>query len=291
MRVILKLLALSVLVIALISFRNFEIKDNDQVRNLKVHKVKFFDKQTFYSGVARAEKENRKIDYKIKGGIVPHHLFPGFIITDFFRTLSFQKPKTIILVGPNHYEKGNFNALTSLYGWQTPFGAVEPNTEIINNLAGSGLVKVNEDVLPKDHSVAGIMPFIKFYLPDTRVAPIILSGTMTQEETELLSDKLKNFINEDTIIIASVDFSHYLNNKQAEENDKITLNVIKNFDYKQLFKMNNDYVDSPPSIATLMFVMQKLGKTNLEVFYNTNSGQLQNNNFIETTSYFSIAFY
>jgi len=255
------------------------------------HPNLFFDEKTFNEGVTQTKKDNHLSNYHISGGIVPHHLFPGFILTDFFNRLTPQKPKTIILIGPNHYEKGNYKVLTSLYSWDTPFGKVDPDDLVINELVKKDVIRVDEDVLPNDHAVAGMMPFIKYYLPNTKVVPILISGHTTQEEVEALASNLRGFIGEDVVLVAPVDFSHYLTNEQAKEKDKLTLEVLKNYDYRQLFTLNNDYVDSPPSIAALLMVMQKLGTTKMDLLYNTNSGELQKDNYIETTSYFSIAYY
>lgn len=254
------------------------------------HSLIFFDEKSFNLAVAK-EENSLPFNYPVSGGIIPHHLFPSFIIANFFSRLAHQAPKTIILVGPNHFERGQFKVLTSLFAWQTPFGQVEPNKTIVDDLLRKELAKVDEEVLPNDHSLAAIMPFIKYYMPNSTVVPLLLSGTLTQDEAEILSGELKNFIDKNVVVVTPVDFSHYLNNKQAQEKDKLTLEIIKNFDYRQLFTLNNDYLDSPPSIATLLFIMQKLKTTELELLYHTNSGEIQNNDSIQTTSYFSIAFH
>lgn len=255
------------------------------------HPNLFFDEKTFNEGVMQTAKANRLSNYHISGGVIPHHLFPGFILTDFFNRLTIQKPKTIILIGPNHYEKGSFKVLTSLYSWDTPFGKVEPEESIINKFVDGDIVRADEEVLPNDHAVAGMMPFIRYYLPNTRVVPILISGFATQKEVEILAGNLKNVINKDTVLVAPVDFSHYLTSEQAKQKDKLTLEILKSYDYRQLFTLNNDYIDSPPAVATLLMVMQMLGTTKMDLLYHTNSGEIQRDNYIETTSYFSIAYH
>ena len=273
------------------SSANIHLGIYNQTPSRQAHPNLFFDEKTFYEGVSQTKRNNRLSNYHISGGIIPHHLLPGFILTDFFNRLSMQKPKTIILVGPNHYEKGKYKILTSLYGWVTPFGIVNPNDTIINDLLAKRTMQIDEEVLPNDHSVAGMMPFIKYYLPDTTVVPILISNHTTYEEVKLLAENLKNYMNKETVLVAPVDFSHYLRNKEAQEKDNITLEVLKNYDYRQLFALNNNYIDSPPSIAVLLMVMQKLGTTQMDVLYHTNSGELQKDDYIETTSYFSITYH
>lgn len=270
---------------------NPPIKTEQKNSFLPTHPLVFFDKDTFYAGIEHSKKESKTFANQISGGIIPHHLFPGFIITDFFSRLSNQSPTTIILIGPNHYERGDYNVLSSLYGWETPFGIVEPNKQIIQELATNKLIKIDETNFPKDHAVAGIMPFVKHHLPNTKVVPLLLSGFMTKEDITVLSHRLKNYVGKDTVIAAAVDFSHYLTNPQAQEKDKTTFELMKSFNYDQLLSLNNDYLDSPPSIATLLMTMQDLNTTDMELLYHTNSGEMQKNDSIETTSYFSIAYY
>lgn len=255
-----------------------------------IHNVKFYDGKTFLQGIESA-KGITKQNYHIRGGIIPHHLFPGFIIADFYKRLSFQSPKTIVLIGPNHYEKGNSKALTSLYSWETPYGTLNPDTDIINSLIGKSLLRVDEEVLPEDHAVSGSLPFIKYYMPDVKVVPILLKGGFSEKESELLASSIAELLNEDTAVVAPVDFSHYLISASAKEKDETTLKIMKDFDYPKLYLLNNDYLDSPPSIGVLLKIMQKLGSTNSEILFHTNSGELQKNSSIETTSYFSIAYH
>jgi AmmeMemoRadiSam system protein B len=257
-----------------------------------IHPLVFFDKETFYAGVEWAGIKDEGFKNHASGGIIPHHLFPGFIIADFFSRLAKQHPKTIIVIGPDHFERGNYQAVSSLYGWETPFGVVEPETAVTGELVKNRLVKIDEDVLAGDHSAAGIMPFIKYYIPDAKVVPILISGFTTEAEARLLADGLKDYLrDEETVMVAAVDFSHYLTSSQAQEKDKITLAAMKNFAYKQLFSLNNDYLDSPAAVATLLMTMRAVGATEMELLYHTNSGELLRNGSIETTSYFSMAYH
>lgn len=280
-----------ILLIGLLYILPLRQKEPDNNTENKFHPLLFYDHDLFFKGVDTSKNFQIDFSYKIAGGIVPHHLFPSYIITDFFSLLSKQEIETIILMGPNHYEKGGFPALSSYYKWQTPYGFVEPGDELIGDLEKNNLVKIDSNVLTHDHSIAGMMPFIKFYLPDVKVVPILLSGFMDLGQINSLSNKLKNYIDEKTVVISAVDFSHYLKSAKAQEKDKITLNLIKANDYKSLLKLNNEYLDSAPSIVALLMIMKSNNSDRFFVIHNTNSGILQNNNEIETTSYISAVFY
>lgn len=256
------------------------------------HKLKFYEDKLFLEGIAFSKEKNIPVGNYIYGGVIPHHLLPGFIIADFFASLSRQKVRTILLIGPNHPDLGSSRILTSLQGWETPFGVVEPNREIISRLIESKVTQVDEEVLENEHSVAGMMPFISYYLPKTTVVPIILKSSTNFEEVKTLAGQLRNYLEKrEAILVAPVDFSHYLTSREADEKDRETLSLIEGFDQAKLLTLGSDHLDSPASITAIMLSLKGLGKNKMDVIYHTNSGKIQKDALEKTTSYFSMVFY
>jgi len=265
----------------------------------QTHTKLFFEEKLFYQGVNQAKfelKSTVNIESKpIKGGIVPHHLFPSFILSDFFQRLQIQNQtnpiKQVVVIGPNHSENGNNWALSSLYSWSTPFGELRPNPSNIEILKSKQLIQIDEKVLSLEHSIGGLAPYLKYYLPQAQITPIILKHKINPIQLEKLSQTIADMSQDsDTIVIASVDFSHYLPADQAKVRDTKTLEILKNYDFNQLLKLNDDYLDSPATIATLLKTMQKLKTTDPTLLYHTNSGILENDFSGQTTSYISIVF-
>jgi MEMO1 family protein len=229
----------------------------------------------------------------IKGGIIPHDPLAGSLMADFFNRLSSHCPSTLIIVGPNHYERGNFKVLTSFYNWQMPGDELmKPNKQIINSLINNDLAALDDEAVAKDHAITGPLPFAGYYCPNSLVVPLILSGSMNKEDVARLAHHLYLTLeaNPEAVLIASVDFSHYLDSQEAREKDKESLEIMQTFDYQRLFLLGNDHLDSPPAIATLLMAMESLKTINSQVWHNTDSGQMKNNNFTETTSYFVISY-
>lgn len=251
----------------------------------------FFEKDHFYEGVLYAKEHVRTNESRIVGGIVPHHLLPSFIIADFFSRITIQKPSTIIVIGPNHYEAGEHQVLSSDFDWQTPFGVVSPHYGIIEELKERKLLDIDNKVATNEHSVAGMMPYIKYYLPDAIVVPLMIKRSLSMEEINTLATELSKYSEKGAVVVASVDFSHYLNANEAEQKDSVTLQAMRDFDYRRLLTLSNDYLDSPPSIAVLLSTMQKRGISTSELAHHTNSGILQHDPFQETTSYISLVFH
>jgi AmmeMemoRadiSam system protein B len=256
-----------------------------------IHPLIYYEPESFWKGVSEAENHNTDLPKGALGGIMPHHLLPASLLSDFFKRWQNNPPETIILIGPNHKERGYYKTLTSLEVWQTPFGVVYPNADIAQLLVDKQLAYVNEPVVEDEHSVAGMMPYIKYYLPNTNVVPLVLRSNFTMEELDQLAAAIKPYVSEKIVVMAPVDFSHYLTSEKAAAHDKITLEAMQNFDYKRILNFSNDNTDSPSSIVLFEKIMNLVGKKNLKLLYNTNSGVIDNNPFEKTTSYFTAIFY
>jgi len=240
--------------------------------------------------VLSASKEQSKLEGTILGGVVPHHLVAGSLITDLLAALVPQKPEVIILVGPNHHNLGG-RMITGFSAWQTPEGLVEVEEKIVQALLRESIVGQEEQVLSQEHSIGSLVPLIKHYLPQTQIVPLILHHDVTLEEVDKLLAVLEPWLEDGKVVfLASVDFSHYLTREQAEEKDRFTLKVMKNFAYPTLFHLDNDYLDSPASLALVFRYAERKGLHEFQVLANTNSGRILQNDFIETTSYFSLVF-
>ncbi len=272
-----------------------------------VHPDTFYDRDLFFRGVTPTERDGllASIDGtksdgtgevaaplgRIKGAVVPHHYVGSRYIADMFARIAPQHPKTVLLIGPNHYERGDYAALTSEYAWRTEFGTVQPNRAVLAALVKSGAAHVDEDAVSGDHSVGGLMPFVKRFLPEATVVPVIIKRRPTQDELDALVAALADAAADpDTVVIASVDFSHYLTAAQADANDVETLDAMRHADVRRLLGFDNGHMDSPPSIVTLFATMQRLGLADFTLIAHENSGRILHDELGSTTSYFTLLF-
>lgn len=253
------------------------------------HASIFISKNDFYDLLAKRESSNSQVEGRVVSGIVPHHLLASNMIIDFFNVLAKQKPSLVILIGPNHYQKGN-RISSSLYDWQTPAGVVQVNQDICQDLISQGIVAKDEPLLAEEHSVGALMPFIKYFIPEAKVVPIIIQHGATLQEVDELLDAIAPYLDEDAVLLASVDFSHYLTRSEAQLKDQITLQAMEKFDYTALFKMGDDHLDSPASLACSFRWAERRGIKKFHLLDNTNSGIIMRNEVMETTSYFTLVF-
>lgn len=251
------------------------------------HPSTFVSAQDLQSYRAEQNKEEL-VQGKIVAGVTPHHLVAGKLIADFFSTLAAQNPPTLILVGPNHSNRGG-KAITGLYAWQTPEGLAPTDQAIVRELVNAGLAVLDEETLAQEHSIGTLVPFAYHYLPESKIVPLVLHHDVSLQEVDNLLQGLQPFLEKGAVLVASVDFSHYLKRREAEAKDMTTLRLMKEFDYTALNRLDSNYLDSPASLFMALRAGELFGIKGFTVLKHSNSGLILQNDTIETTSYFTLA--
>jgi AmmeMemoRadiSam system protein B len=228
----------------------------------------------------------------IKGAIVPHHDLADDLIAQIFQKISSNQKeiKKVVIIGPNHPDAGIDEAISGYLSWNFLGNRVNTDQVSVDSLFKNNLVKINNDILAKEHSVFTIVPFVHYYFPEATVVPVILSSKHDIKKSEKLALGLKNQVDDHTVVLASVDFSHYLPSYITPQKDVVTKQALENFDYETISKLNNDYLDSPPSIIALLKTMENLPATHMAMVSNTNSGVLLHQEVQSSTSYFTYIF-
>ena len=211
------------------------------------------------------------------GAILPHHLLAKDFIDDFFSKLN-HPPQKIYIVGPNHSEIGNSLIITNT------------NSES-NDLTSLKTVQVNDQIISQEHSVKVFQDILIGIYPKTLVIPIIISSNLSFSDIEQLSDYLAKNTTDNTLIICSTDFSHYRSLSEANAFDEITIDMIVQKKYSEIFKLDNNYIDSGKSLLVLLKTLDKTGKNKLTIINHNNSAIINNDlHSPSTTSYFEVVF-
>jgi MEMO1 family protein len=119
--------------------------------------------------------------------------------------------------------------------------------------------------------------------------PVAVSSYANQKDAEKLSGWLMKVVNNNSLVIFSLDFSHYLKKEDADLKDEITKQLIIKKDIGKIMELNNDNVDCPPVLAMSLLYAQKAGLST-EFLRHENSFNFSNDKTISTTSYFTIKF-
>lgn len=220
----------------------------------------------------------------IKGGIIPHHLLAGNYIASFLATLEKQKPSVVVLIGPNHFSEGRGQVISSVWDWQTPYGVLKTNEELLNKLHDEKFITFENNVFKTEHSINGPIALIKKILPKTTIIPLILKNNLSNKELDNLSIKLKEILPADAVIISSIDFSHYQTLNAANLHDEFSESVIASFDYTRLKTLE---IDSVPSLYVLLKLMDSYGTKKIVQAWHSNSAEITGQpDLAQSTSYY-----
>ena len=215
-------------------------------------------------------------------GTISHHLFIRNLIAAYFTALARHvHPRTIVLIGPNHHARGESPIALSALRWRTPFGFVEPDREIIRELALTGLASVEEEPFVNEHSIGALVPFIRRSFPGSMIVPVIYKKIADRDACARLGRALAD-LPAGTLVLASLDFSHYKTSAEAEREDAATLGVLTSLADNRI---DEAFVDSRPALLTFISYCRAEGARRVEVVQHTNSGILSHNPLVPCTSY------
>jgi hypothetical protein len=254
------------------------------VRAEPAHPATFFDAAAFTRALARAAPVRPLPG--VRAIVIPHHWLAGSLIVEGLRDLAASRRWTrVVLIGPNHSGAGGASVSTSEWPWTTPFGRVEADRAAVRTLVGRGLAEPRPDVLTYEHSIDGIVPAIARFLPHARIVPLALRAHWTASEVDRLAAALAEIVDEHTIVVASVDFSHYLSAGEARGRNTETIAALRSLDSRRILSFGNEHVDSPPAIAAVMETVRRLGATRFELRADTNSTEFGGSTLPPVTSY------
>lgn len=234
----------------------------------------FYDAHQFARALAGAQALPPSPMPGARAVIVPHHWLAGHLILATLRDLAAGGTvRRVILVGPNHTGAGNAGVATAALPWQTPFGLLQADAVAVQGLAAAGLASVDTDAIEHEHSIAGLMPALAYYLPHTTVVPLAVRSGMTDADVRRLAEGTTPLLDSHTVIVASVDFSHYLTAIEAHSRDRETLEALQSLDSARVLSWGNEHVDSPAALALVLYAMRQAGPTEFHLRENTDSSR------------------
>jgi len=251
-------------------FEDIELEE----KNFPTHSS-YFSSKEYYDDAYLNLPPNESVlanTEKVYGGIIPHHLIVKNHLASFFTGLEKYEYETVVLIGPNHFDAGQSDIISSRSKWLTPYGEIAPDLELIDKLSNFGITEIDEKPFYREHSISGLVPFVKKSIPQAKIVPIILKVGLSEDRViELVQEIYKNIDLEKTLVLASVDFSHYLPAQVADFHDRRSNGIIGSFDFERIYSTE---IDSPPSIYTLLKYLELAEAQKSNLLYHTNSGYM-----------------
>lgn len=247
----------------------------------------FYDEIVFMEAITKAKDVESQ--QNIEAIIVPHHLLAADYIADLMKRASGRNIDRVIIIGPNHENIGGQSIVSAYTSWDTELGDLLPDSEFVEKFLKDLNLSADKYVFENEHSIGSQAPFVKYYFPDAMILPIAISSYADQANAEKLSQWLAENYNDTTLLVFSIDFSHYLDKYSADKQDNLTKQLIEAKEIERILQLGDDNVDSPASLATALLFAKKRG-LDTNILYNSNAFDFVNVKPLETTSYFAISF-
>lgn len=181
------------------------------------------DKNELNDLIKNFEQDN--IKYFSRAVIVPHagYKYSGKLTSSGIQHLK-KDLKNIFIFAPAHFERIFGCIICNYNSFETPLGEVEVNKNLSEEIAKFCDCNVNNHAFENEHSIEVLLPFIKTYLPDTKIIPILYGC----ENFKNLAETIEHFYaNSENGFIISSDLSHFYPEKEAYKIDNYTAKMIE----------------------------------------------------------------
>ena len=240
------------------------------------------------------------VDLKAKtkhglGAVCPH---AGWVYSGRTAGMVYSKltpVSTYIIIGPNHSGLGAPVSIYAEGAWDTPLGPLEVDKELAVEIRERDRFAMFDTVAHKqEHSIEVQLPFIKLFNHHAKIVPIALGDYNPDTCARLgnaIADALKAMHREqDTLIVASSDMSHYLSVEYAKAADKPALDHILKLDPAGLLKVvseNDISMCGSGPVAVMLHAVKAMGATKAELVNYTNSGDISGD-YLQVVTYAGI---
>ena len=209
--------------------------------------------------------------------------------------------KRVIVIGPSHYvPMEDVLSVPRATHYETPLGQIPLDVEFINKLLEHPIFQNIPQANEKEHSTQIQVPLLQYARKDFKLVPIV-AGDCSEETIAKAGDILKSLVDNDTLIIASSDFTHFGPNygyipfrenipEQLKQLDMGACEYIKALDYKGLLEYRRKTgatICGYIPISILLSMLDKSAEAKLIKY--TTSGELTGD-YTNSVSYFSIVF-
>jgi AmmeMemoRadiSam system protein B len=180
-------------------------------------------------------KRKSKID-NIFGIVSPHagYVYSGKTAAHAYNLLVGKKFKRVVVISPSHSEY--FPGICVFEGdaYETPLGILEVDKAFREKLKTEDeIIFEGSEGHRREHALEVQLPFLQSVLKNFKIVPVVM-GDQSKRNVDILAKKIAEISDDETLIIASSDLSHFYNKSQADKLDSVVEMRVRNFEYSEL---------------------------------------------------------
>jgi AmmeMemoRadiSam system protein B/AmmeMemoRadiSam system protein A len=223
---------------------------------------------------------DRIIAEKPIGLIVPHagYMYSGQVAACAYKQIEGRNYEAVMVLSPSHQVYFPGVSVDTKEGYRTPLGVVPVAQEIVDLIFDkTHLISHYPQAHTHEHALEVQLPFLQTVVKDFKLVPIIM-GDQTMETCEPVARALADVIkNQDILVVASSDLSHYHPSDMAQGLDRKVIDRINAFDPKGLasdLKIHKTEACGGGPIITALLIGEFLGANKAAVVKYANSGDV-----------------
>ena len=249
----------------------------------------------------------QKADVKTSGDIIalinPHagYAYSGQTAA-FGLKATTKKYSRVVVIGPTHrFPMQDTLSVPRLTHYKTALGETPLDVEFINKLLKNSIFQDIPPAYEAEHSVLIQLPLLQYRFADFKLVPIV-AGQCSPATIRQAASIIKSLVDENTLVIASSDFTHYGPNYDYVPFDHNIPDGLKKLDmgaYDYIARLDSDgfqqycvktgaTICGRVPIAILLSMLAPSSKAELMKY--TTSGELSGD-FTNSVSYLSVAFH
>ncbi len=229
-------------------------------------------------------RDSIKSNEKILGIVCPHagYMYSGPTACHSYKSIVFQNPELVIIIGPNHFGVGKDVATMIDAQWQTPLGTVQVDSESAKQVTEiSKVIEIDEFSHSQDHSLEVQVPMLQEILSnDFQILPIILRSQDMETAIDVGNAVTEIARKKNSVIVASSDFTHYEENSFAHKQDKALIEPILEMNVEKFYhvlKEKRVTACGYGSIASTVIACKNLGAVKGKLLSYATSGDVSGN--------------
>lgn len=238
------------------------------------------------SQVDFSEKIPEKPWSGVQVAIIPHHMLTRSKVDEFYQLLQreYPHPDRIMILSPNHFNYGS-TTLESIESSQNICfrGACVPGIPYPGYQLVISPFPLFMNGVTGEHGIGEHFGFINTYFPNVGVVPVVLRRKLIPWKGEQdIADTISWFSGK-TLVLASVDFSHHVDESIARFHDTLAVDVLSNGGLADFSKLE---VDCRNCLAVAKLIANKSGKPYFSFYTRTSVDSiLHMRSDIENTSH------